>query len=214
MSSRLSTRDQILDAAEELFAAHGFAKTTIKQIAARAGINSALLYYYFENKDSLYLEVLRRLIQELATTAHGGLDEASTPEDGIRQLVRAQAGFLLGHPNAPRLIARELIEHGGRHAESLVPIVATGPFTRLCQLIRSGQKDGSFRRDVDPRYGAISTIAQVAYVALARPIVGQLLGHHKDGPTAEELERYAAHAGEFAVLALSARGPAATGSTV
>lgn len=44
------TRDQILDASEALFARQGFRSTTIKEIASEAGVNSALLYYYFEDK--------------------------------------------------------------------------------------------------------------------------------------------------------------------
>jgi DNA-binding transcriptional regulator YbjK len=48
------SRDLILDAAERLFAAQGFARTTIKQIGREAGVNSALLYYYFADKHQLY----------------------------------------------------------------------------------------------------------------------------------------------------------------
>jgi AcrR family transcriptional regulator len=48
------TRHLILDAAERLFAAQGFPRTTIKQIGQAAGVNSALLYYYFGDKDRLY----------------------------------------------------------------------------------------------------------------------------------------------------------------
>jgi AcrR family transcriptional regulator len=206
MEASPSSRNAILDAAEELFARQGFVRTTIKQIAARARINSALLYYYFASKEGLYIETLRRLIEGLARRAEGGMEAAATPEDGVRQLVRAQAGFLLAHPNAPRLIARELIDHGGRHTGSLVPIIAAGPFARLREWIEAGQRQGRFRPELDPRFAAISTVAQVAYVALARPVVGTLLGHGPDGPPPEVLDRYAAHAAEFAVAALRVPG--------
>jgi len=52
-AAALPTRDLILDAAEQLFAAQGFTATTIKQIGRAAGVNSALLYYYFADKDRL-----------------------------------------------------------------------------------------------------------------------------------------------------------------
>lgn len=54
-----ASRDQILDAAEWLFAEQGYARTTIKQIGRAAGVNSALLYYYFTDKEELYQEALR-----------------------------------------------------------------------------------------------------------------------------------------------------------
>ncbi len=202
----LATRAAILDAAEELFARQGLRATTIKQIAARAGINSALLYYYFADKETLYREVLRRLVDTLVTRASAMLLEADTPEDGVREVVRHQAAFLLAHPLAPRLIVRELVEHGGRHAEGLVPILAA-PFARLCEVIERGQREGCFRRDLEPRFAALSAVAQVAYLALARPLVGGLLGYGAGGPPAEVTDAFAAHAGEFAVAALEARVP-------
>ena len=54
MPDPTDTRIAILDAAEELFALHGFTATTIKQIGATADVNSALLYYYFADKETLY----------------------------------------------------------------------------------------------------------------------------------------------------------------
>lgn len=202
-------RAAILDAAEDLFARQGFRTTTIKQIAARAGINSALLYYYFANKETLYREALRRLVATLADRAGAEFRQAETPEDGVRQLVRNQAAVLLAHPLAVRLIARELIEHGGHHVEGLVPAIAAGPFGRLCELVERGQREGRFRRDVDPRFAALSTVAQVVYFALARPLVSTLLGYGAGGPPREVAEAFANHAGDFAVAALRAWPPGA-----
>ena len=49
MVDESTTEGAILDAAVSLFARQGYARTTIKQIAGEAGVNSALLYYYFES---------------------------------------------------------------------------------------------------------------------------------------------------------------------
>jgi AcrR family transcriptional regulator len=54
-----STRQRVLDAASELFAAHGFHGTTARDIAERAGVNLAAAHYHFGSKEALYLEVLR-----------------------------------------------------------------------------------------------------------------------------------------------------------
>lgn len=53
------TRQRVLDAASELFAAHGFHGTTARDIAERAGVNLAAAHYHFGSKETLYLEVLR-----------------------------------------------------------------------------------------------------------------------------------------------------------
>jgi hypothetical protein len=71
-------------------------------------------------------------------------------------------------------------------------------------LIEEGQRAGVFRRDVDPRFAAISTISQVAYFFVARPAVRILLGTGPDGPAPEVVRAYASHAAEFALAALAA----------
>jgi pyruvate formate lyase activating enzyme len=71
----------ILDAAEALFAQRGFAATTIKQIGAEAGVNSALLYYYFDDKETLYREMLRRIMSGFAAIGTKLLADAASPEE-------------------------------------------------------------------------------------------------------------------------------------
>src|SRR5689334_5723947 len=104
-----SSRDLLLDAAERLFAEQGFARTTIKQIGRAAGVNSALLYYYFADKAQLYREVLHRFVGRLVTRTMDA-SAAGDPEAGIRAFVAAQADTLALHPYAPRLFVRELVD--------------------------------------------------------------------------------------------------------
>src|SRR5215216_5269645 len=111
-----SRRDQILDAAERLFAAQGFARTTIKQIGRAAGVNSALLYYYFADKDQLYREVLQRFVTGLVARTMGGSAGDGSPATRLRAFVEAQVQTLAEHPHAPRLLVREMIDYDAAHA--------------------------------------------------------------------------------------------------
>ena len=99
-----STADLILDAAEALFARQGYEATSIKQLGAAAGVNGALLYYYFGDKRGLYAAVLGRVLDGLADAVAGRLAEARSPADAVRRVVGAQAELLLTRPH--------LIEHG------------------------------------------------------------------------------------------------------
>lgn len=196
------TRDSILDAAEALFCRKGFRATTIKEIGMASGTNTALLYYYFAGKDGLYRAVLQRLGDALVARGVGELGEARTPEEGIRRLVAAQVGFMRAHPRAPILFVREMVDHDARHAEAFILRVAAELFRRLCGLIEAGQRDGVFRRDLEPRFAAISTIAQVVYFAIARPAVRHFLGAGAGFPSPEVFEAFGRHAADFAVGAL------------
>ena len=211
MDAQASTRDAILDAAERLFARRGFAATTIKQIGTEAGVNSALLYYYFDDKESLYRETLRRLFGGFIGEASRRLGLGTTPADGVRRLVETQVEFMAAHPHMPTLLVREMVDHQAAQAEEQITQLAATVFKQLCELIKQGQRDGIFRRDLDPRFGAISTIAQVAYLFIARPAIGLLLGHGTEGPPLETIRKFGRHAADFALAALAAHGPRRTG---
>jgi len=212
-----SAREQILDAAEGLFARKGLDPTTIKEIGTAANQNPALLYYYFGSKEELYRAVLQRVVSGMLTRGSAAFDAAPAPADAIRALVAAQMEFVLSHPNAPRLLVREMIDHEARRAETLLLEMAATLFQRLCRVIEQGQRDGSFRKDVEPRFAAISTIAQVVYFIVARPAIGLFFGGR--GERGEQGERggsthgvseataklFGRHAGEFAVAALEVK---------
>src|SRR3954466_12113660 len=200
-----SSRDQILDAAERLFAARGFARATIKDIGQDAGVNSALLYYYFADKDELYREVLRRFVGRLVTRTMSELTAGGSPDTRLRALLGAQAELLIENPHFPRLMVRELAESEGAHAVEQFHLLASTTFRRLCELIEDGQRAGLFRKDVDPRFGAISTIAQVVYFFVARPAIRVLLKAGPEGPSAKVVREFASHAADFALAALAAR---------
>jgi len=117
MGAPTDTRDAILDAAEQEFASRGYAATTIKHLAAAAGVNSALLYYYFADKETLYREMLRRVLGAFAAEGVRRLDGAASPEAGVRRFVELQMEFMSARPHVPRLIVREMIDHDATHAE-------------------------------------------------------------------------------------------------
>jgi len=196
-------RDQILDAAEALFARKGLDPTTIKEIGAAAGQNPALLYYYFGSKEELYRAVLQRVMGGMVARGGAAFDAATNPEAAIRALVAAQMEFVLTHPHAPRLMVREMIDHEARQAEAMLLQVAAGLFERLCGVIEQGQREGRFRRDVEPRFAAISTIAQVVYFIVARPAIGLFFRQGARGVSEATARQFGRHAGEFAVRALS-----------
>jgi len=201
-----TSRDVILDAAIRCFAEKGFAATTIKDLASEAQVNSALLYYYFADKQTLYRETLRHIAERLSDSAGRRLDDELAPDDAIRRFVQQQAEFLIANPHVPRLMLREMLEHTGRHAEGAIVSLIGGVFKTLCDVIRRGQQEGIFRADADPRYAAISTVSLVAYFVIARPVVGIALGDGLTGPTDERTRDYGRHAAEFALAALTRRG--------
>jgi AcrR family transcriptional regulator len=198
----------ILDAAERLFATQGFAATTIKAIGTAAGVNPALLYYYYSDKSALYRAVMDRRVAPFARGMMSQLSADLTPLDALSLIARGQVAFLTSAPMLPRLIARELADHAAEHATPVIRENLTGLFQKVTGLIAAGQADGSIRRDLDPRFAAISTISQVVWFFVAQPLVLELL-QQPGGISRGEVDRFADHAVSFTRAALV---PAATSS--
>ena len=75
-SPHFSTKERILSAAEMLFAEHGFAGTSLRQVTGRADVNLAAVNYHFGSKDNLVAEVFRRRMDEMSQARLGMLQQA------------------------------------------------------------------------------------------------------------------------------------------
>lgn len=202
MPDPIETKDAILDAAEARFAAKGFAPTTIKQIAGDAGVNSALIYYYFADKEALYGEVVTRLITRMAGAMSAVLAAASDPAAAITAFATQHNALLERQPRMRKLIGRELIDYDAQHAQSAIRTLVANTFERLRGAIVAGQKAGIFRSDVDARFAAISLVSQTTYFHLARPAISQIFAAGGAIPPEMGVE-FAAHAARFTLAALA-----------
>jgi TetR/AcrR family transcriptional regulator len=204
MSDDAQTPDLILDAAETLFARQGFAATSIKQIGAEAGVNPALIYYYFQSKEGLYGGVLERIFGTIAANAAALLAQAPTAVQAVQGIIATQTNVMTGRPSFPRMFGRELVDHELEHAGGMVSQLSASFFSRLCELLRAGQEAGVFRGDFDPRFAAISVVSLVPFFHIASPAVGIFLDRGPGGPTEEDKRAYGRHAAAFALAALRA----------
>lgn len=102
------TRRAILDAAASLFASKGFAATGVRDIAAEAGVNQALVSYHFGGKGALYDEILDEGVTYAGTLAENAkIEDAEFPE---RELVQVFARALNGRPHLAPMIVREQLD--------------------------------------------------------------------------------------------------------
>ncbi len=202
MEHTQATAEKILDAAERLFATKGFSATTIKMIAAESQQNSALIYYYYDSKATLYRHVLERVVGRISAEASGRINKDSEPENVVTAVVESQVAVLTANPHLPVLLARELIDWKAAHAEPAIRSLSAGLFERLRTAIETGQRQGIFSKSVNSRFAAISVVAQVGYLVLASPVAGILLGRGPEGPTKEDVNAFGRHAAAFSLAAL------------
>ena len=88
-TTQFSTKDRILGAAEELFAQHGFAGTSLRQVTTRADVNIAAVNYHFGSKENLVNEVFRRRMDEMSARRLAQLKSALQQHPGELEPVLA-----------------------------------------------------------------------------------------------------------------------------
>jgi len=106
----------ILKAASEAFAVTGFTATHSHDIAARAGLPKANIYYYFQTKENLYVQVLMSFIEPLVR-ASAALRKSDDPIVGLRAYIKARIRIIREHPSSAAAFSQELLSGGKRLPE-------------------------------------------------------------------------------------------------
>jgi len=86
-------RDQVVSAAHRIFAAKGFAKATVDEIAEAAGVAKGTVYLYFESKEEIYWAALNRGLDELHARTREAFDSETTPKAKLRAFINTRARY-------------------------------------------------------------------------------------------------------------------------
>ena len=167
-------RAQLLAAAREVFAGLGFSGASMRDVAERAGVRKASLFYHFGDKASLYHEVMDLVVSDLQGYLGGAL--AGEGDFALRlDRLGSRVTFYLGsHPGAARLLVREMVDLGPYAAgPGRRTIAATLDVTAA--FLGAGMDAGVFQRR-DPRHLALSIVGLHLVYFAAEEVVGAFTG--------------------------------------
>src|SRR3954449_10822319 len=102
------SRAAILKAAVREFAREGVAGARTDQIARAAGVNKALLYYYFKDKEALYGAVVNSIFKDMRDQLLSVLDSELPPREKILKYVGAHFDYIASSPHFPRVVQQEM----------------------------------------------------------------------------------------------------------
>ena len=121
----------LCDAAESLFAKHGFAGTTLDMLVKKSGVNRAMVSYYFGSKTGLYEAVIENLVGDVMEYVSDHVDSSSELETEFHSYVEALCLAFCARPTFPAILLREYM--GGHNQER------PGPFAQVIQFYRRTQ---------------------------------------------------------------------------
>ena len=181
-------RNQLLEAAADLFSVNDFKAVTIKRIAEQARVNPAMIHYYFGDKQGLYEalvdSVLGPLFDQMA---------AVEQDQGLEQFIRAYTQVLADNPWWPNFVLREMLFGKGPMRETLLNKFGHGMIGSLMQQITRQTTIGELRGDLSPPMMLVSLAGMIVFPFLARNMLRDLLPETQDQMDAAKL---AAHTTE------------------
>jgi TetR/AcrR family transcriptional regulator len=159
------TRSAILKAAVQEFASEGVAGARTDQIARAAGVNKALLYYYFKDKEALYGAVVESIFQGMRDRLVAVLDSDLPPQKKLLKYVGAHFDYVASSPHFPRLVQQEMMRAGRKkspHLKRIAQEYIVPVFSGLMRLLQEGAQSGDFRK-VEPRYFVTCMIGAILH---------------------------------------------------
>lgn len=148
---------KIIQAATPLFAMKGVAGVSVKEVAEAAGVNVALISYYFGGKDNLYAFILETQLAKLDDSLNEIQQKESCPVEKIRQLARTLVLLHTENPYLDRLFYSEVV-NPTKCFERYVLVAANKLFSFIKDCILEAQSQGKFRSELQPDFAAIALL--------------------------------------------------------
>jgi len=176
------TETRILDAAHAVFMRRGTAGARMTEIAREAGVNHALVHYYFRSKQRLAEAVFRRAIGQFFPLMLGVLTSDAPLEEKVRRVAVAQIDMLLKNRYLPGYLLAEL-NHYPERAEQLLNSMAGASaadvrarlFGTLGKQLEDAARTGAIRPLRPPEF-VLNLVSMIVYPFAARPLVMAILG--------------------------------------
>jgi AcrR family transcriptional regulator len=180
-------RRALLDAARDCFTERAFRAVSVREIARAAGVNPAMVNYYFGDKRGLY----EAMVQESVGPLFAALDEAKTGErtDLPAELLRRHIATLTANPWLPNLVVREVLYGEAEFRDTFIEKFSGRIAAALTQALEEQRRAGTLRADLDPQLATLAIFSLAVFPFIARPVAERALGITIDEAFAERWTR-------------------------
>jgi AcrR family transcriptional regulator len=181
MNGDRETEERILDAAHRIFLRSGTHGARMQEIADEAGVNKALLHYYFRSKERLSQAVFQRAAAGLMPRVLGVIGSELPLEEKVRRVVAVELEYFTANPYLPAYIVSEINQQPERARQMVALMVQLPPeelrsrvFAVLGRQLEEGARAGGLRPMKVEEF-VVNVVALCVFPFLARPIMGLLL---------------------------------------
>lgn len=165
--------DRLLNAATELFSTYEYRAVSIRKIAAHAGVNTAMVHYYFGDKAGLH----RSMMEQVSLPVERALNNIADHDNlSIAEFIKVWIQAMTDNPWYPIFIFKEGIlgEDPTRQLTSMRLSKVMAPALR--KALENDRKNGRLREDFDVNLVAMSLVSLLNFPFMARPLLEKTLG--------------------------------------
>jgi TetR/AcrR family transcriptional regulator len=169
-----STEQRIFDAAHEVFTQKGMDGAKMQDIAEKAGINKALLHYYYRTKEKLYESVAKAVLNRAIPAIRQVLESDVPLQEKLYGFIDTYIGIIRSNPFIPLFIISEINKHPQHFFDKILPIDLPQPHHFIHQVEEAISR-GEIRA-VNPRHLVLHVISMCVFPFIGRPMIRIVLG--------------------------------------
>ena len=175
---KIDKKDHILDVAERVFSDMGFDGASTRMISGEAGVNMAMLNYYFGSKEGLFLAVFERKISSFQTLLQNiGSDASMTSWDKLAKCIDNYVDRIIVNNCFQKLINRELSMNKRWELTDKITEILMLNVIELKKILDEGKKNGIFFKGVDSEMVIATIFGTKNYIINTPHFASLLLGH-------------------------------------
>jgi len=167
----------------EVFVEKGWNGARMQEIADRAGINKALLHYYFRSKEKIYDRIITRVMELFFKKIEFALEDGSSFETILRTFIGGLIDRIAENPRVPQFILHELALGGKNVKQILTTVIDEQGMTLPRRLFAamSRELDAGTIQSIDPPQLIITLLGSCIYYFMAEPLIQAMLAHVQPG---------------------------------
>jgi len=174
-NEELNAEQRIIDAAADVFEENGFDGARMQQIADKAGINKALLHYYFRSKDLLFEKVFLIVAERIFAGFIKAFEEKGTIFQKIELFVTKHQELLYKNRRFPIFFFNEVSRNPSLIKKLVAKLEFNNRFKDLILQLEEEKKAGIIRKDVDVKHLMINIVSLSAFPYIGRPVIKEIM---------------------------------------
>jgi len=174
---KIDKKDHILDVAERIFSDLGFDGASTRTISGEAGVNMAMLNYYFGSKEGLFLAIFERKIASFQTLLQNIGSEGISSWEKLEKCIDNYVDRIIVNNCFQKLINREMSISKRTDLSDKITEILMVNVLEFKKIFDEGIKTGSFHKDIDTQLLTATIFGTKNYIINAPHVSSLLLGH-------------------------------------